>query len=74
MKKYLIKRNSEYKTFERFKTKNVIEKSFQSVSMAFDEIIKMVRLGYLLKENKDKLFKQLDLLLYISKCKVSQHC
>lgn len=39
MEKYVIKRNGEYKPFESFKIKDAIEKSFQSVSIAFDEIL-----------------------------------
>jgi anaerobic ribonucleoside-triphosphate reductase len=39
MEKYVIKRNGEYKPFARFKIKDAIEKSFHSVSIAFDEIL-----------------------------------
>ncbi|MFV8343713.1 ribonucleoside triphosphate reductase [Flavobacterium sp. XS2P39] len=39
MEKYVIKRNGEYKPFEGYKIKDAIEKSFQSVSIAFDEIL-----------------------------------
>ncbi|HRN46123.1 MAG TPA: anaerobic ribonucleoside-triphosphate reductase, partial [Flavobacterium sp.] len=39
MEKYVIKRNGEYKPFEPFKIQDAIEKSFKSVSIAFDESV-----------------------------------
>ncbi|MEK8179167.1 ribonucleoside triphosphate reductase [Flavobacterium buctense] len=37
MEKYVIKRNGDYKPFEPFKIKDAIVKSFNSVSLPFDE-------------------------------------
>lgn len=37
MKKYVIKRNGDYKPFESYKIKDAIEKSFKSVTMVLDE-------------------------------------
>ncbi|WP_291130069.1 ribonucleoside triphosphate reductase [Flavobacterium sp. UBA7682] len=37
MEKYVIKRNGEYKPFEPFKIRDAIVKSFNSVSLPFDE-------------------------------------
>ncbi|WP_255665523.1 ribonucleoside triphosphate reductase [Flavobacterium acetivorans] len=39
MEKYVIKRNSEYKPFEPFKIQDALEKSFNSVNIAFDESV-----------------------------------
>ena len=39
MEKYVIKRNGEYKPFEPFKIQDALEKSFKSVSIAFDESV-----------------------------------
>ncbi len=44
MEKFVIKRNGDYKPFESYKIKDAIEKSFESVSIPFDEsIYEMVR-------------------------------
>ena len=37
MEKYVIKRNGEYKPFEPFKIRDAIDKSFNSVSLPYDE-------------------------------------
>ena len=39
MEKFVIKRNGDYKPFESYKIKDAIEKSFESVSIPFDESI-----------------------------------
>ena len=39
MEKYVIKRNGDYKPFESYKIKDAIVKSFESVSLSFDENI-----------------------------------
>ncbi|MGL2962807.1 ribonucleoside triphosphate reductase [Flavobacterium sp. RSB2_4_14] len=39
MEKYVIKRNGDYKPFESYKIKDAIAKSFESVSMPFDESV-----------------------------------
>ena len=39
MEKFVIKRNGDYKPFESYKIKDAIEKSFESVSVPFDESI-----------------------------------
>ncbi len=39
MKKFVIKRNGDYKPFESYKIKDAIESSFESVSIPFDENI-----------------------------------
>lgn len=39
MEKYVIKRNGEYKPFESFKIQDALEKSFSSVTIAFDESV-----------------------------------
>ena len=39
MEKYVIKRNGEYKPFEPFMIQDANEKSFKSVSIAFDESV-----------------------------------
>ncbi|MDI1317494.1 ATP cone domain-containing protein [Flavobacterium sp.] len=39
MEKYVIKRNGDYKPFERFKIKDAIEKSFSSASIPYDESV-----------------------------------
>ncbi len=39
MEQYVIKRNGEYKPFESYKIKDAIEKSFESVSIPFDESV-----------------------------------
>lgn len=39
MEKYVIKRNGDYKPFESFKIKDAIAKSFNSVSIPFDECV-----------------------------------
>ncbi|WP_396137505.1 ribonucleoside triphosphate reductase [Flavobacterium sp.] len=39
MKKFVIKRNGDYKPFESYKIKDAIIKSFESVSIPFDESI-----------------------------------
>lgn len=51
MEKYVIKRNGEYKPLETFKIQDAIEKSFKSVSIAFDEsVFENVLLGLATKE------------------------
>ena len=39
MEKFVIKRNGDYKSFESYKIKDAIEKSFESVCIPFDESI-----------------------------------
>lgn len=39
MKKFVIKRNGDYKPFESYKIKDAIEKSFESVSIPFDDSV-----------------------------------
>ncbi|MEP7093246.1 MAG: ATP cone domain-containing protein, partial [Flavobacterium sp.] len=39
MENYVIKRNGKYQPFESYKVKDVIEKSFQSVSVVVDESV-----------------------------------
>ena len=39
MEQYVIKRNGDYKPFESYKIKDAIERSFESVSITFDENI-----------------------------------
>lgn len=39
MKQFVIKRNGDYKPFESFKIRDAIERSFESVSIPFDESI-----------------------------------
>ena len=39
MEKYVIKRNGEYKPFARYKIKDALVKSFNSVALPFDELV-----------------------------------
>ena len=39
MEKYVIKRNGDYKPFESFKIEDAIAKSFNSLSIKFDESV-----------------------------------
>ena len=39
MEKFVIKRNGDYKPFESYKIKDAIEKSFESVTIPYDESI-----------------------------------
>ena len=47
MELYVIKRNGAYKPFESYKIKDAIEKSFNSVSVPFDETIYTIVLEFL---------------------------